>query len=110
MNQTQAVIWTQQARHDLLGIVQYIKNHNPQNAAAIAEQIKNKTLELNLLPERGRIIPELQTQGIFHYRELIAAPWRILYKHVGNEVFILGVIDLRRNLEDLLLDRLIAHT
>lgn len=109
MSQAQSVIWTQQARQDLLGIVQYIKNNNPQNAAAIAEQIKSKTLELNLFPERGRIIPELQDQGIFHYRELIATPWRILYKHVSNQVFILGVIDSRRNLEDLLLNRLIAH-
>jgi hypothetical protein len=31
-------------------------------------------------PERGRIVPELQAQGISQYGELIIPPWRLVYR------------------------------
>lgn len=57
-------------------------------------------------PERGRIVPELESYGITAYRELIVAPWRIIYQVRGNDVYVLAVVDGRRNVEDVLLDRL----
>lgn len=39
------------------------------------------------------------------YRELIVAPYRILFQIVGQMVAILGVLDGRRDLSELLLTR-----
>ncbi|MDD4169451.1 MAG: type II toxin-antitoxin system RelE/ParE family toxin [Desulfotomaculaceae bacterium] len=44
---------------------------------------------------------------MLNYRELIAPPWRIIYKIEGNKVLVLAVINARRNVEDVLLDRFI---
>jgi toxin ParE1/3/4 len=60
------------------------------------------------LPERGRIVPELREQGIILYREIILAPWRVIYRIVGQTVYVLAVLDARRNLEDILLDRFVG--
>ncbi|MBU1570609.1 MAG: plasmid stabilization protein, partial [Proteobacteria bacterium] len=58
-------------------------------------------------PERGRVVPELQDQGIFQYRELIVKPWRSIYRIAEREIYVLSVIDSRKNVEDILLNRLI---
>ena len=58
------------------------------------------------MPERGRIVPELREQGITVYRELVEPPWRILYRIESDRVWVLAVIDGRRNVEDILLKRL----
>jgi len=42
-------------------------------------------------------------------RELIAAPWRIVYRISDVTVFVLLVIDSRQNVEDILLNRLIKQ-
>jgi hypothetical protein len=47
-------------------------------------------------------------QGIAVYHELIVSPWRILYKIENRQVLVFAVLDGRRNIEDLLLQRLIG--
>ena len=59
------------------------------------------------MPERCRIVPELKQEGITLYRELIVKPWRIIFKISGSMVFIVSMIDSRRNIEDILFNRLI---
>lgn len=108
MNQPYGVSWTKTARSDLLQIVSYLKCHSPQAASAVYVSIKEKALELDRFAERGRIVPELQSQGVFHYRELIVANWRLIFKIVGKTVFVVAVLDSRRNLEDILLQRLLG--
>lgn len=103
------VKWTKTARDDLLQVVHHLKQQSPQAAASVYDHIKEKALELDQFTERGRIVPELQSQGVFHYRELIVANhWRVIYKIVGCTVFVLAVLDARRNLEDILLQRLLG--
>jgi len=51
-------------------------------------------------------VPELLHTGISQYRELISAPWRIVYKVASNQVFIIAVLDSRRDLQTVLLGRL----
>jgi toxin ParE1/3/4 len=58
-------------------------------------------------PDRGRIVPEVQDQGITLYRELIVPPWRIIYRISEKAVYVLSVLDSRQNVEDILLKRLI---
>ena len=44
---------------------------------------------------------------VFTYRELVSRPWRISYRREENTVFVLAVLDSRRELESLLLERLV---
>ena len=43
------------------------------------------------------------------YRELIVRPWRIIYRVSTKRVLVLAVLDGRRDLEGLLLSRLLRR-
>jgi plasmid stabilization system protein ParE len=102
-----AVRWSQTAESDLKGIVEHIAEDSPARAYEVFNDIKATILSLHTFPDRGRIVPELQDQGITQYRELIAAPWRIIYRISEEAVYVLSVLDSRRNVEDILLKRLL---
>ncbi len=52
-------------------------------------------------------MPELKEFNILQYREIIVDPRRIIYKFAEDKVIVMSVIDTRRNVEDVLLDRMI---
>jgi plasmid stabilization system protein ParE len=101
------VFWAAAAESDLKEIIAFIAVESPGNALKILNKIKEKASSLYTLPERGRLVPELQDQGISQYRELLIPPWRLIYRITEHEVYVLSVIDSRRNVEDILLKRLI---
>jgi toxin ParE1/3/4 len=109
MNPMHQIIWTNVAENDLKEIIEYISINNPLNALKILQKIKNKALNLYTLPERGRVVPELQEQGISQYRELVIPPWRLIYRIAEREIYVLSVLDSRQNVEDILLKRLIYN-
>ena len=106
MKEKYQVVWSNTAENDLRNIIEYIADDSPPNALKIFKSIKQKVSSLNTFPERGRIVPELRDQGILQYRELIISPWKILYRISEMKVFVLSVLDSRRNIEDILLERL----
>ena len=99
------VIWTKSAKKDLEEIIDYISLDSIEKAFEQLKKIKEKAKKLSIFPQQGRIIPELSNQNIIKYRELIVSPWRIMYKIEGNIVYVMAVIDGRRNIEDILLKR-----
>jgi toxin ParE1/3/4 len=103
------VIWAHVAENDLKEIIGYIAADSPAQALKILQKIKQQAFRLYTLPERGRIVPELQDQGILLYRELIVPPWRIMYRISEINVYIVSVLDARQNVEDLLLHRFMFH-
>jgi toxin ParE1/3/4 len=92
--------------NDLQEIIDYISEDNASIALFILDKLEKKINSLKEYPERGRVVPELLIQNIIEYHELIEAPWRIIYKIVDNNVFVLTVIDGRRNVQDILLRKL----
>jgi len=88
-------------------IIDHITVDNPDNALQTLKKLRQKTSSLYTLPDRGRIVPELKDQGIHIYREIIVPHWRIIYRISDATVFVLSVIDSRRNVEDILLDRFV---
>ncbi|PID72706.1 MAG: plasmid stabilization protein [Desulfobulbus propionicus] len=106
MQKKYEVIWAETAQNDLANIIDYIAQDSPSTALKILGKIKKRVSGLALSPERCRIVPELHDQGITIYREMVIDPWRVLYKISGSKVFVLSVLDSRRNLEDILLKRL----
>lgn len=107
MSKKYHVQWAAAARGDLQQILSYIAADSPGNALNILKKIRQKTASLYTMPDRGRIVPELKDQGIHLYREIMVPPWRILYRITDTTVFVVSVIDSRRNVEDILLDRLV---
>ena len=110
MKKKYQVVWSNIAENDLKNIIEYIADDSLPNALKIFKSIKQKASDLNAFPERGRIVPELQDQGILQYRELIIPPWRLLHRISEKNVFVLSVLDSRRNIEDILLKRLTDST
>ena len=106
MSKRYKIIWADVAEHDLLDIIEYIAIDSPANALKILQKIKKMTSILHSFPERGRVVPELQDQGILIYREIVITPWKIIYRISDKNVYVLSVLDARRNVEDILLNRL----
>ena len=104
------VIWANVAENDLRRLIEYIAVDSPSHALKIFRKIKQKASTLNSFPDRGRVVPELRDHGILQYRELVLAPWRILYRISDKYVYVLSVLDSRQNVEDILLKRLISKT
>jgi toxin ParE1/3/4 len=107
MEKEYKVYWAEVAEQDLKAIIEYIYADRPSAARDNLEKIKTKALALHIFPQRGRVVPELKEHGILQYRELIIPPWRVIYRISELRVYVLSVIDSRRNVEDILLERLV---
>jgi toxin ParE1/3/4 len=101
------VIWTENAQFDLESIIEYIKIDSINIAKKIFFEIKNECANLHYFPQRKRVVPELQQIGILKYREIIHERWRVIFKIDNTKVYVLLLVDSRRNLEDILCQRLI---
>ncbi len=98
------VRWTAEAEVDAATIVEYF--NDPINAEKVIVQFGEKADSLQTLPERGRVVPELRKIGVLQYLETFHKPWRMVYKIQGHAVWIMAVLDGRRDLADLLFERL----
>ena len=98
---------TKTAETDLHEIITYIADSSPDNASKILAKLETKILSLNHQPNRGGYVPELLKHNIKEYRQLLENPWRIIYKIDNLQAIVLTVIDTRRNLQDILWEKLI---
>ncbi len=103
------VVWAKVARRDLYVLFDYLADRSPRAALGVLNRIEAAAAQLVTLPERGRVVPELARLHVRDYRELVVPPYRIVYRGAANRVFVLGVFDSRRNLEDVLLDRILRE-
>lgn len=80
-------------------------------AEAILEKFIQARDSLRVLPDRGRIPPELKRVNILSYREIQLHPYRIIYRihEEAHAVHIHIVADGRRNFTELLKERLLGH-
>lgn len=100
-----SVYWARSAARDLASIIDYISSESVENAQRGLSRIQRTAARLARFPQRGRIVPELKEQGVLIYREILHPPWRIIYRIEGKRVLVAAVLDARRSLEDLLLER-----
>ena len=101
------VIVSKSAEDDLRDIVDYYKSLNPSYVESVITQFEHNILSLSRFPLSGRIVPELYDQGIEQYREMIQGQYRIVYEMQAENVVVQAVIDSRRNLQDILLTKLL---
>jgi len=95
------------AASDLQSIIAFIATSDPLTAVGVLDKLEERIQTLRRMPKRGRVVPELAVFGIHTYRELVVTPWRIIYRVSDHTAYVLAVLDGRRNVEDVLLDRLL---
>jgi toxin ParE1/3/4 len=101
------VVWTAVAAADLERIAAYLANESPMRAATVIDLIMERAESLASLPNRDRPPPELRSIGDRSWRELQEPTWRIIYRRLDEGVQIHVVLDGRRNLEDILMERML---
>jgi len=97
---------TQGAEDDLNEIIEYIFQNNPRTALIIMEKIIARINTPDHFPNRGSYVPELLARNIKEYRQITEEPWKIYYKIDENIVNVMAIIDSRRNLKDVLINKL----
>lgn len=103
------VLWTATAASDLHEIVEYIVGDSASTAAKFLDRVDTAVAELKTHPEIGRVVPELAKHNIVKYREIILSPWRLFYRVEADRVYLMSLIDGRRNIEDILLRRILRQ-
>ena len=99
---------TDDAVRDLEEICDYIEQHDaPGKADHVLEQIERAFGSLAKNPRRGNYPKELLDIGIREYREIFFKPYRIIYRVMGNNVYVLVIADGRRDMQTLLQRRLL---
>jgi plasmid stabilization system protein ParE len=89
-------------------LASYLLREAPLRAEEIVERLVACGESLQLSPERGRRPPELRAIGDRSWREVPEAPWRLICRVTERRIEIHAVVDGRRDLEDVLLERILG--
>lgn len=108
MTTRHSVVWTEIAAKDIERLASYLHDEGPLRAEQILLRIIARGEALAVFPRRGRTPPELRAVGDRTWLEIQELPWRSIYRIVGKRtVEIHAVLDGRRSLDDILLERLL---
>jgi len=88
------VTWTQTALDDLEGIRDFIARDSVYYAEKFVDDAFNAVERLEMFPESGRMVPERYSPG---FREIIFGSYRIIYKIIDGDVYIVTMIHGKRN-------------
>lgn len=102
------VILSPEAIEDIFEIYDYIYEQDGEEQANIVlGRLEKKIYSLESLAMRGKLPEELIPFGNRKIREVQETPWRIFYRPENDEVFVLSVLDSRRSIAELLVERLV---
>jgi len=103
------VLLTQGAEQDLESIYDHIAAFDsPANADHVLDRILEVAQRLATFPERGSHPGELLVLGIRDYRQTAFKPYRVIYRVIGEKVYISLIADGRRDIQSLLARRLLG--
>jgi toxin ParE1/3/4 len=89
------VIWSPLARDQVVQAVAAIAAERPPAALRWFEEVVQKTAALESFPDMGRMVPEVRRTSI---REVLVAPYRLIYRRGRTELVILALRHCRRSL------------
>jgi toxin ParE1/3/4 len=78
-----------------------------ERADELLDQILKAAESLSAFPDRGACPQELAWLGIREFRQIQVAHYRIVYRRIENQVFILVIADGRQDMQSLLERRLL---
>ena len=90
--------WTETAIEDLNEAARFINRDSPYYAAAFVKEVRKAARSLDILSERGRVVPE---SGRTDIREIYIKSYRLIYQVKTRKVFILALIHGARDLASL---------
>lgn len=103
------VLLTKGAEQDLETIYDYIaKFDSAANANYVLDELLTVVENLAVYPERGSYPNELSAMGIHDYRQTFFKPYRVIYRILGKAVYIVLIVDGRRDMQSLLMRRLLG--
>lgn len=103
------VFLTDDASRDLEELYDYIESHDaPVKADYVLDQIEKAFSSLAESPERGAYPKELLAVGMREYREIFFKPYRIVYRVMAKNVYVMVIADGRRDMQALLQRRLLG--
>jgi toxin ParE1/3/4 len=103
------VLLTAGAESDLEDLHGYIAEHDsPNRADYVLDGLMEVAESLATFPERGSHPKELLALGIREYRQSFFKPYRVIYRVIGKQVIIYVIADGRRDMQSLLLRRLLG--
>lgn len=94
------------ALNDLYAINEYYLEHvSDQVASRILKKLQNTIQSLDRSPERGAVPSELKPTGSQRYRQILSNPYRIIYRIEDKKVYVVMVVDGRRDVATALIRR-----
>lgn len=102
------VVFLQSAETDLRDLRKYIvRTFGRDTWLACYGKIRTSVAMIQQHPHAGRIPPELESLHIAAYRQVLSGMNRIIYEVRGDTAYIHVVCDTRRDLQGLLLKRIV---
>jgi len=89
------VNWTETAERHLDAIYAYIAQNSPEYALKTVDRITRRSQQIATFPLSGRAVPEYEIEQI---REVIEAPYRIIYYIHQNQIDVLAVLHGAQNI------------
>ncbi|MBZ0204141.1 MAG: type II toxin-antitoxin system RelE/ParE family toxin [Ignavibacteria bacterium] len=101
------VEFSESAKSDLFDIYYYVAmNDSFDKADKLMKKIKNKCETLSKMPDRGIRVKEIYEERP-DLMQIFSSPYNIIYKTESNSVYVIAILDGRRNLQELLGDRIL---
>ena len=104
--------WSHDGVDSLNKILEYYKDNAEEN---VAKNIYTKIIKEIELLENEKIktkqTQELKDIGIFDIYEIVINPWKVYYKITNNnkKAYILFILDARKNIEEILISKVIDN-
>lgn len=99
-----------EAEEDIFEIYNYVAKYDSVGKAdKLFTNLQNTINSLDQQPKRGHVPPELERIDVFEFREIHYKPYRIIYQITDEDVFVHCVFDGRRDLQNILQQRLLRQ-
>jgi toxin ParE1/3/4 len=100
---------TDHATADLADIVDFVREHDGEaRATALLTRFEGVVADLSHFPTKGVVPRELAELGTHDFRQVHFKPWRVVYRVEERVVFVVLIVDGRRNLGSILARRLLG--
>jgi plasmid stabilization system protein ParE len=60
-----SIRWTESAVENLNEVAKFVAKDSPYFAASFVREVRESAHSINVFPERGRIVPEIDSSGIY---------------------------------------------
>lgn len=105
---THRVLVAREAEDDLVELHAWLADRESiERADEVLDRIQSACAGLRRLAARGHVTSELARVGVFDFREVHVGPYRIIYELSDRVVWVLAVLDGRRDIQDVLARRVL---